>query len=98
LHAAKPHLTEKGASVYRINAEVRLFTTRIVRKPRQTKWRVGEEKRVVASVNQIVRRIEPLAVETIREDGSAAASVKVVGGLDWMTRPTQVNCHKHPQT
>ena len=26
-----------------------------------------------------------------------AASVKAVGGLDWMTRPTQVNCRKHRQ-
>jgi hypothetical protein len=25
------------------------------------------------------------------------ASVKAVGGLDWMTRPTQVNCRKHRQ-
>ena len=28
---------------------------------------------------------------------SVTASVKAVGGLDWMTRPTQVNCRKHRQ-
>ena len=26
-----------------------------------------------------------------------AASINAVRGLDWMTRPTQVNCHKHRQ-
>jgi len=33
-----------------------------------------------------------------REVVLVAASVKAVGGLDWMTRPTQVNCCKHRQT
>jgi hypothetical protein len=32
-----------------------------------------------------------------REVVSVAASVKAVGGLDWMTRPTQANCRKHRQ-
>src|SRR5271166_4597064 len=33
-----------------------------------------------------------------REVVSVTASVKAVGGLDGMTRPTQVNCRKHRQT
>ena len=33
-----------------------------------------------------------------REVVLVAASVKAVGGLDWMTCPTQVNCCKHRQT
>jgi len=33
-----------------------------------------------------------------REEASATASVKAVGGLDGMTRPTQVNCRKHRQS
>src|SRR6185369_17425867 len=33
-----------------------------------------------------------------REVVFVAASVKAVGGLDWMTRPNQVNCCKHRQT
>ena len=36
--------------------------------------------------------------ENDREVVPVAASVKAVGGLDWMTRPTQVNCCKHRQT
>jgi hypothetical protein len=32
-----------------------------------------------------------------REVVSVTASVKAVGGLDWMTRPTHVNCRKHRQ-
>ena len=32
-----------------------------------------------------------------REVVSVAASVKAVGGLDWVTRPTQVNRRKHRQ-
>ncbi len=32
-----------------------------------------------------------------REVVSATASVKAVGGLDWMTCPTQVNRRKHRQ-
>src|SRR5262245_2501661 len=35
--------------------------------------------------------------ENDREVVFVAASVKAVGGLDWMTRPTQVNCCKHRQ-
>ena len=33
----------------------------------------------------------------VREDVLLTASVKAVGGLDWMTRPTHVNCRKHRQ-
>ena len=32
-----------------------------------------------------------------REVVSVTASVKAVGGLGWMTRPTHVNCRKHRQ-
>ena len=35
--------------------------------------------------------------ENDREVVSVTASVKAVGGLDWMTRPTHVNCRKHRQ-
>src|SRR5678815_6116329 len=36
--------------------------------------------------------------ENNREVVLVAASVKAVGGLDWMTRPTQLNCCKNRQT
>ena len=39
----------------------------------------------------------PSRGENNREVVCVAASVKAVGGLGWMTRPTQVNCRKHRQ-
>src|ERR1051326_7924324 len=51
-----------------IHAAVRQFLARVVKEFWKAEWRVGEVKRAIGLVDQIVRAVEPLAVVMIGQD------------------------------
>ena len=58
------------------DAAERQFLSRIGGELRQAERRIGEEQRAVRPVDQVVRRVQPLALETVGEDVDLAVGAK----------------------